>query len=426
MLGAIKTTYAIFATWARRLAMLVGAALLTWTTSSSSATGDCWSGAELNGELCYPKCKAGYKGVGPVCWQHCKAGYKDDGATCRKDVIIQSRPSYGRGAGKPMGCGSNKEKDGALCYPKCKDGYNGVGPVCWERCKSGYKDDGAACRRDAKIIGSDNSKCPWHDKCGLVTAKGCSKCPAGYKNDGCTCRRDVHIYGKKSYGRGAGSPLNSCASNEEKDGALCYPKCKAGYDGVGPVCWANCPAGFKNDGATCRKDAHIYGKHSYGRGAGFMKRGAYRNLFKNFIKDNHNFYALRAKPLTASEKTYLKQWFPEAVLNKVRVAEDLAQTGFFIFSASATTYGTVIVVKTGKRTNSLLRHEMVHVCQYEKFGKDGFATRYADQYVDSGYDYNKMPFEEDAFDFQGSSSAPVIGSYNGKHGTSNSWYSACK
>jgi len=42
---------------------------------------------------------------------------------------------------------------------------------------------------------------------------------------------------KKSVGRGVGAPIHACADNMDKDGALCYPKCKSGFHGVGPVCW---------------------------------------------------------------------------------------------------------------------------------------------------------------------------------------------
>src|SRR5262245_37761319 len=62
-----------------------------------------------------------------------------------------------------------------------------------------------------------------------------------------------------SYGRGAGEALR-CAPNEDLDGALCYPKCQAGYKGVGPVCWQDCPASFRDDGGFCAKP------ESYGRG----------------------------------------------------------------------------------------------------------------------------------------------------------------
>jgi hypothetical protein len=68
---------------------------------------------------------------------------------------------------------------------------------------------------------------------------------------------------KNSYGRGAGIPM-VCGSDEEQNGALCYPKCKAGYVGAGPVCWQACPAGFRDDGAFCGKP------EAYGRGAGYV------------------------------------------------------------------------------------------------------------------------------------------------------------
>lgn len=66
-----------------------------------------------------------------------------------------------------------------------------------------------------------------------------------------------------SYGRGAGYPLTDCLPGEHKSGALCYPKCKAGYTGVAFVCWQNCPPGFHDIGAFCQKPA------PYGRGAGY-------------------------------------------------------------------------------------------------------------------------------------------------------------
>src|SRR5690606_8515055 len=82
--------------------------------------GKCSPGHVRSGALCYKPCPAGYVGRGPVCWEKCPKGYKNDGATCRKPVEIVKRDSKGRGAGKPLGCASNEEKDGALCYPRCK------------------------------------------------------------------------------------------------------------------------------------------------------------------------------------------------------------------------------------------------------------------------------------------------------------------
>jgi hypothetical protein len=72
---------------------------------------------------------------------------------------------------------------------------------------------------------------------------------------------------QKSEGRGAGTPM-TCGEDEDKDGALCYPKCRPGFGGVGPVCWKASPEGVHDDGVTCRRDAVIQNKVSYSRGAG--------------------------------------------------------------------------------------------------------------------------------------------------------------
>ena len=134
--------------------------------------------------------------------------------------------SYGRGVGTiPPNCNPGMDKQAGLCYKKCDPGFNGVGPVCWKSCPSGYKDDGA------------------------------------------TCRKDVHITKKDSYGRGVGK-IKKIDGGEKKAG-LWYKACKDGYKGVGPVCWQkSCPSGYTDDGATCRKNAHIFGKESKGRGVG--------------------------------------------------------------------------------------------------------------------------------------------------------------
>ncbi len=252
----------------------------------------CEAGKEYDAGLCYPVCQTGYRGVGPVCWQQCPAGSIDDGALCRINAIITAKESYGRGAGTPLGCSGTEDKDGALCYPKCNAGYSGVGPMCWQQCPSGYTDDGLTCRRDAHIFGKDSygrgvGTIPPIGGCGSgkenvaglcypVCRAGyygaglfCYQyCPSGYTDDGLTCRRDAHIFGKDSYGRGVGTPLHACGTGQEKDGALCYPVCQVGYSGVGPVCYKQCPAGYTDDGALCRKDAVITAKASYGRGVG--------------------------------------------------------------------------------------------------------------------------------------------------------------
>jgi hypothetical protein len=187
----------------------------------------CWPGTEQNGALCYPLCEPGFSGAGPVCYKNCPTGYTDDGALCRLDAHIFAKASYGRGGGTGLICAANQEAQGGLCYPRCIASHYGVGPVCWQRC------------------------------------------PAGYADHGATCFRHIFdFFGKNTYGRGAGGPVTVCPAGLERNGALCYPRCAAGFVGNGPVCFQRCPAGYKDDGALCRKDAIIFAKASYGRGAG--------------------------------------------------------------------------------------------------------------------------------------------------------------
>ncbi len=57
----------------------------------------CASNEEQGGFLCYPTCRSGYVGVGPVCWSTCSGQTIDVGAFCQKKA-------YGRGVGKPLAC----------------------------------------------------------------------------------------------------------------------------------------------------------------------------------------------------------------------------------------------------------------------------------------------------------------------------------
>ena len=126
-----------------------------------------------------------------------------------------------------------------------------------------------------------NKMCVTPSKCppGKVLETGLcyDKCRDGYKSDGVLrCYKEppagwpgtttiTHLQHKTHYS--PAKPLDTCNSNEEKSGALCYPKCPNGMRGEGPVCWANttgigvgtpvqlesCPPGWNNDGLTCRE-----------------------------------------------------------------------------------------------------------------------------------------------------------------------------
>lgn len=203
------------------------------------------------------------------------------GASTEPDICWKD--SYGRGVGQlPTTCPNGWERTGAdlLCYPKCKAGFTGVGPVCWQDCPSNFRNDGATCAKPAAY--GRGAGFPWEfgdplndsgmfKRCEAKSGRGnCEKngavvypkCKAGFRNEGCcictpTCPAGMTDTGvscvKQSYGRGVGKGA-TCPAGMEQDmtGGLCYPQCKQGSAGVGPVCWSSCPKDFPvNCGAAC-------------------------------------------------------------------------------------------------------------------------------------------------------------------------------
>ncbi len=141
--------------------------------------------------------------------------------------------TYGRGAGHPLNaCPSNApDQSGLLCYPKCHDGYVGVGPVCWEDCGN-LTAVGIFCvgLSVAESLYDNNNKIE-------VVKQPCSSCSNSSNNSKSSYKG---IFVRKSYGRGVGSPM-ICSSQYEQNGALCYDYCDKKYYGKGPVCWQYCP-----------------------------------------------------------------------------------------------------------------------------------------------------------------------------------------
>ena len=173
--------------------------------------------------------------------------------TTAKDLCW--RDSYPNGGGVVQnGCPADREWRDSMCYKKCNPGETGSMTMCKSDCPAGTRTDPLTCWRDASITSADNSKCPWYDKCGLISAKGCSVCPAGAHNDGCTCRIDAQATAR-TRDVGIGIAGSGCQAGYSKDpsGLLCYPTCKAGYQMVGPVCWdQQCPADYPIQcGASC-------------------------------------------------------------------------------------------------------------------------------------------------------------------------------
>ena len=201
-----------------------GDKLLCWKQSFGRGVGgiggDCPTDYEKDGGLCYPKCRDGFVGVGPVCWQKCPSRYRDDGAFCAK------AEAYGRGAGYPWKFGDTAF-DLSAARGRC-EGENGGSGTC--------EQDGAI----------------YYPKCkeGFVKVGCCvcsPACPPGSTDIGVSCA-------KSTYTRGVGK-VPSCGAGLQADAGLCYEPCPRDYTGVGPVCWGNCPADFPfNCGAGCAKN----------------------------------------------------------------------------------------------------------------------------------------------------------------------------
>ncbi|MFN7924687.1 MAG: hypothetical protein U0Q16_31585 [Bryobacteraceae bacterium] len=194
------------------------------------------------------------------------------------------KSSYGRGVGTiPGDCTFDQQKQGLLCYPKCKDGYTGFVASCFQNCPSGFTDSGAVCTKGAPYgrgagygwqiqDGFSNSgmlgRCQSAESrtCEMWGAMAYPTCKAGYSPVGAnvcspTCPSGMPDLGaacaKQSYVRDTISP--QCAAGQVYDAGLCYSACKASYKGVGPVCWGGCPTsnpfqcggGCAKDQATC-------------------------------------------------------------------------------------------------------------------------------------------------------------------------------
>jgi hypothetical protein len=180
--------------------------------------------------------------------------------------------AYGRGMGTiPDQCPEGEERSGLLCYPKCQDGYTGIGPVCWQDCPNNFRDDIAYCFKPEPYGRGVGYPLSQLEKCQQENPQGCEqyellfypRCKASFHNVGCCicspdCPEGMTDIGiscaKKSYTRGQGTPM-ICKADEVEDTGLCYKPCKDDkYTGIGPICWDECPEEHEQCGALCLKD----------------------------------------------------------------------------------------------------------------------------------------------------------------------------
>ena len=127
----------------------------------SSANGGKKLGCEKFGAAIVAKCKKGYKRAALHCIPDldCK-GYAGKGVDAFGKTFCETKRLAPRSP-QPADCGSGKENDAGLCYPKCGSGSDGVGPVCWDKCPKvrgkQWVECGAGCAADSVACGLNTS-----------------------------------------------------------------------------------------------------------------------------------------------------------------------------------------------------------------------------------------------------------------------------
>lgn len=185
----------------------------------------CNDDEEIYSALCYPKCREGYESVGCCFCRH--KGCPPEFTDDEVATCIKPK-SYDRGAGYPWKFGDEFDKNNML-----------------KRCEANH---GAGNCEESGLVVYQKCRSEFH----AVGCCVCSpNCPEGMIDIGISC-------GKDSYGRGVGVSRLKCAENKEEDALLCYNKCPSGSYGVGPVCWQNCPSSTPFDcGVMCTEDESI-------------------------------------------------------------------------------------------------------------------------------------------------------------------------
>lgn len=170
---------------------------------------------ENHAGLCYPKTPEGWKHIGGIIYKNCPAEFRNDGLYCGKPK------AYGRGAGstneqKCMNShqGAACEKWGLLWYPKCKEGFKSIGCcTCTPACPEGYTDIGVSCKKPSRSVKPKPiSTCPPdREKSGALCYK---KCREGFKAGGAYCHKPCEpgrfngtTCQRASYPNTAGRPL---------------------------------------------------------------------------------------------------------------------------------------------------------------------------------------------------------------------------
>lgn len=136
-----------------------------------------------------------------------------------------------------------------------------------------------------------------------------------------------------------------------------------------------------------------------------------------YIAEQRAAFLDRAHPITLAHKKLLQPFFPDDVLENVRVVRGRASEPKFYmqlrmlgirnapaFSEMAGITFQDVVVHVEPLNDTLLFHELVHAVQYKHLGLHGFAERYVRGFLTGG-SYEKIPLELQAYELEARFSA---------------------
>jgi hypothetical protein len=229
----------------------------------------CNDNQDLVNNVCIAKCKTGFAPVAnapQTCREAtaCKTGYREEGNRCVKSETIAPRPTI-----EPVKIGNNAAAGCMILKGTyaCTGKYIERAP-----CPPNMRDDKSSC---------------WLDTYSRGTGRAMIRepCPEGTRDDGTSCWKGARIV------KNVGQRPTKCPDGFEKNGLLCYPKCKDGYRAVGcclcePIggpgmkvtaeqrrkceggvftCMLPCPHGTVTNGPGCVIPADSYSRSEYQR-----------------------------------------------------------------------------------------------------------------------------------------------------------------
>ena len=198
----------------------------------------CKDTEEKKGQLCYPKCRPGYKSSALECEGTCPEGSVNTGLTCLDNIHAYI----------PGNKSSNPFEAGFYQRADCEDGYVFGPTTCHEKCREGF------------TLGSDAAGSAYCDKprgrySRAGQAKPLSGCPEGHEKQGLLCYPKCSNKGDRGQYKYNGV-LDWCQPEGGagiKKGLDDRWECPEGWDNKAGICYEKCPEGYRDDGLLCNK-----------------------------------------------------------------------------------------------------------------------------------------------------------------------------